>query len=78
MDPTSIAAALSDAGGWAAFVALVIAAGLGVVRGWWVPGFVYRREVTRADTMTSQLERNTDALKDLAADLTGRRPARRA
>jgi hypothetical protein len=58
-------ALLADAGGWAVVVAMMTAIGAGSVRKWWVPGFVYDREVERADTATTQNERNTDALRDL-------------
>lgn len=55
---------LADAGGWAAFVALVGVIGLGVIKGWWVPGFVYRRETGRADKATDLLETLTPLLSE--------------
>ncbi len=65
IDPAAAAKLLADAGGWAVVVAILIAVGAGAVRGWWVPGFVYRREVARADAMTAQAGLNTTALADL-------------
>ncbi len=60
-----IARGLADAGGWAVVVAMMAAIGTGSVRKWWVPGFVYDREVKRADEATTQAERNTEALRGL-------------
>jgi hypothetical protein len=47
--------ALANAGGWAVVVAILLAIGLGVVREWWIPGGVYRREVKRADEAEARL-----------------------
>ena len=60
-----IALGLADAGGWAVVVAMITAIGTGIVRGWWVPGFVYDREVKRADEATTQAQRNTESIRDL-------------
>ena len=60
-----IATGLADAGGWAVVVAMMTAIGLGSVRKWWVPGFVYDREAKRADEATTQLERHTEAIRGL-------------
>ena len=60
-----IATGLADAGGWAVVVAMITAIGTGSVRKWWVPGFVYDREVERADEATTQAQRNTDSIRDL-------------
>jgi len=61
--------------------AVVIAGLLGLLGGTWtalitgfykgdlVPGHVYRREVKRADTATTQAERNADAIRELASEL---------
>lgn len=76
MDPTALAQSLVDAGGWTAFVLTVVVAAIALVRGDWVPGFVYRREVARADTATTQAERNIDAIEDLT-DVLAKRPVRR-
>lgn len=58
--PIDLPAALLDAGGWA--VAAVIAIGVigAIIRGDLVPGGVYKREASRADMATTQLERQTE------------------
>lgn len=59
IDP-AIIDALLRAGGWFA-CALVLAAVLAlIVKGFLVPGSIYKREVDRADTATTQLERQND------------------
>jgi hypothetical protein len=60
-----LARGLADAGGWAVVVAMRTAIGVGSVRKWWVPGFVYDREAERADEATTQAQRNTDQIRDL-------------
>jgi len=57
--------ALSESGGWAVAVAMGISLGVGFVRGWLVPGFVYRREVERGDKADTAAERNADQIRDL-------------
>jgi hypothetical protein len=69
-----LARGLADAGGWAVVVAMIAAIGTGIVRGWWVPGFVYEREAKRADEATTQAQRNTDQIRDLVEFL--RHPVR--
>ena len=46
--------ALSDAGGFALFLGFVIAAAIGLWRGWWVPGFIALRDQKRADTAEAE------------------------
>ena len=75
-DPVAIGKALVDLGGWTAFVIGVVAFAFAIVRGYLVPGFVYKREVARADTATTQAERNADAIEDLT-DVLANRPVRR-
>lgn len=75
-DFVAIGRVLVDLGGWTAFVITVVAAAIAIVRGHIVPGFVYKREVARADTATTQAERNADAIEDLT-DVLRNRPARR-
>ncbi len=61
--------AVVDAGGWVACsitLALVVAA---IVKGYLVPGSIYRREVSRADTATTQLERQNDLGETLTAQV---------
>jgi hypothetical protein len=49
--------ALAESGGWAVVVAIILGLGVGFVRGWLVPGFVYRREADRADKADAALIR---------------------
>jgi hypothetical protein len=65
MDPI----ALANAGGWAVVVAILMAIGVGVVKGYAVPRFVYDREVLRADVLASELSKNTEALNQLTEAL---------
>jgi hypothetical protein len=52
--------ALLDAGGWVVATAIAIGVITALVRGDLVPGPVYRREITRADSATTQLERQNE------------------
>lgn len=62
MDWIAIGRAISDAGGWAAFLALIVLIGVGGLRRWWVFGWMYDRQETRAEKSDTQAERNADAL----------------
>jgi hypothetical protein len=66
-DPQAVRS-LVDLGGLVLFVSLVLAIGWGAIKKdpWWVPGFVYKREVDRADKSDAQADRNTKALEKLA------------
>jgi hypothetical protein len=61
------AKAIADAGGWAAFIFLCGLLGVGYVRQWFVPGWIYRELQARYDTLIGQLDRNTDSAKVLNA-----------
>lgn len=50
MDPVSLAREP-----WAVVVAIGIGLATGFVRGWLVPGFIYRREVRRSDEASKAL-----------------------
>ena len=68
LDPATIDALLR-AGGWFA-CALVLAAVLAlIVKGYLVPGSLYKREVDRADTATTQLERQNDLGETLTTQI---------
>ena len=69
-DFPAIGKALSDLGGWAAFLALVVAIGVGGMRRWWVFGWIYDRE--RSDRLTSdtQADRNAESLKTMSDSYT--------
>lgn len=61
--------ALLKAGGWFA-CALTLAAVIAlIVKGYLVPGSLYKREVDRADTATNQLERQNDLGETLTAQV---------
>ena len=47
-------------------VALVILIGIGGYRRWWVWGWMYDREKSRADTSDTQAERNAESLEVMA------------
>ena len=60
-----LAATLADLG-WAVlflFACIVVTVGLG--RQWWVPGWVYRATVERAEKAERQLERNVVTIEAL-------------
>lgn len=64
MDFIGIGKALSDLGGWAAFLALIVAIAVGGVRRWWVFGWIFDRLEARNAVTETQAERNADALTD--------------
>lgn len=66
IDPAT-AKQVADAGGWAAFLILCGLLAVSFHRGWIVPGWVWKIERARSDKLVEQLERNTDALRRLAA-----------
>lgn len=82
IDATLIKAIL-DAGGWLACAGVLAAVLFLIVKGYLVPGSIYRREVDRANTATNQLERQNDlgetlttqvdTLIQLVADVLGGR-----
>jgi hypothetical protein len=62
VDWIAIGRAISDAGGWAAFLALIVLLGVGLMRRWWVPGWLFDRLEARAEKSDTQAERNADSL----------------
>ena len=52
--------ALLDAGGWVACASIAIGVIVAIIRGDLVPGKLYRRETSRADSATAQLERQNE------------------
>ena len=62
MDPI----ALANAGPWAVVVAVMVAIGWGAYKGAWVPGFVYRHEIARSETLALDVEELTAATGKLA------------
>lgn len=63
MDPVAIAKSIADLGGWGAFLALVVLIGIGLMKRWWVMGWMYDRLEARAEKSDIQAERNDEALK---------------
>lgn len=72
LDPVALGKALSDAGGWAAFLAVVILIAVGSLKRtrWWVPGWLYEDERNQRDISDTQSERTTDALEAQAKAYT--------
>ena len=64
MDPAVVIAGLIGllGGTWTALIT-------GFYKGDLIPGHVYRREVKRADTATTQAERNAEAIRELSSEL---------
>ena len=67
MDWVKLGQTLLDAGGWAAFLSLVIVMAVGGYRRWWVWGWLWQRSEDRADKSDTQAERNAEALEKLGA-----------
>lgn len=65
MDPLATALLAALTGTWSLLTAAFF-------RGDMIPGHVYRREVKRADTATTQAERNAQAIQALARALQER------
>jgi hypothetical protein len=71
-DPVAIGKALSDAGGWAAFLAVVILIGIGSLKRFrfWVPGWLYEDERAQRAISEIQAERTIEALEEQAKAFT--------
>jgi hypothetical protein len=69
--------ALSDAGGFALFLGFVIAAAIGLWRGWWVPGFIALRDQKRADALEAENRTLSVTVATLTAELRQARRQRR-
>lgn len=54
--------ALSDIGGFALFILVVLVAAVGLYRRWWVPGWLYDQERQARLVAEAQAERNATAL----------------
>jgi hypothetical protein len=57
----------------ALLIVLLIGAIVGAVKGWWVPKFIYDREVARADKADAANGKVTDALEELTKEIRQRR-----
>lgn len=78
MDFPAVGRALADIGGWSAFLVVVIVATVGlIVRQWWVPGWVYRREVEARERAEAEVTRLTRTVARLTLQLSRERRRRR-
>lgn len=68
LDPAAIDA-LVRAGGWTLFVMAVALIGVGVLRKWWVPGWMYHDERARSDRIETALERLSTTVESMADDI---------
>lgn len=50
---------LGDASGWVVLVAVLLLAAWGFYKGWWVPGYVYQRELERGDRAEDAVDAST-------------------
>ena len=64
---------LVEAGGWTLFVVTIALIGAGAIRGWWVPGWIYRRSEERNAKIEAALVQVTDHLVKLTAVVRRRR-----
>ena len=55
--------ALVRAGGWTLFVFTIALIGIGAVREWWVPGWIYRRSEARNERIEAALLKLTEAVR---------------
>ena len=69
--------ALSDLGGFALFLLTVVTAAVGLLKQWWVPGWVYRQERESRISAEVQAVRNGEALEKLARFVTSERAVAR-
>jgi len=63
LDWLALGKALSDIGGWAAFLALAVLILIGGFRRWWVWGWMYDRTESRAERAEVQAERNAASIE---------------
>ena len=65
-DFPAIGKALSDLGGWTAFLTLVVVIAVTGAKRVWVWGWMFDRLEKRADTSDTQAERNADSLATMS------------
>lgn len=65
---------LTNASGFGLFAFLALTIGVGVVRGWLVPGWIYHQEREQRIKAETQADRNTESLALLARFADARRP----
>lgn len=77
MPSPELAKALSDLGGFALFLLVVVVAAVGLYRGWWVPGWVYRQEREARLVAETQASRNAESLAAMSKAVRARDSRRR-
>ena len=65
IDP-AIGQQLADLGGFALFLLLIVVIGLGLIKRWWVPGWVYQQERDARQVAETQALRNAEAIEKLS------------
>jgi ABC-type proline/glycine betaine transport system substrate-binding protein len=48
-----------NGGGILAFAAVAV---YGFARGWWIPGYIYQREIARSEKLADQVDQNNKAM----------------
>ena len=61
-----LTSAIADLGGFALFIGCILIGGIGLYRKWWVPGWLYEREVEARKVAETQALRNAETLEKLA------------
>lgn len=74
MDPI----ALAQAGGWAVVVAMITAIGVGVVKRWWIPGWIYTVALKRAEKAEAVADRAVALAEEATANMKKALDARKA
>lgn len=64
---TELLTILGNAAGWTVAVAVLLVGGWGFHKGWWVPGFIYDREVKRGDRAEDAVDASTKTSQTAAA-----------
>jgi hypothetical protein len=68
IDPQT-AKTLVDLGFAVVFVLMVSTIGVGAIRGWWVPGWIYRKSEARSDRLDASLAKLTESVDGMRDDL---------
>lgn len=69
MDPVDLARSLDDLGPFALLAFVVIVTTIGLFRGFWVPGFIAKRDQQRADTLQAENLAHIRTNAECAAEL---------
>lgn len=71
MDWLAVGKAISDIGGWAAFLGLIVLIAIAGMRRWWVFGWMYDRSEAAREASDNQAERNSDSLASQSKAIEG-------